>query len=132
LPSKRRRTTTIPLSLASLQQLDAAESCASEQNRPVHVTITNNNRRSDKAITRKVAAAKQQKKKSLGLEELAQAAPQREWIAYNSIPQKEEPVVAWIIKQSINDELFLFSNPTPYATACSMIEKASLIGNSTS
>jgi hypothetical protein len=129
---KRRRPSTAPPSPTSLQlsDIEQAEGSASEE--PAQVTITNNNRRADRAITKKVDAMKQQKKIGLGLMKPAETAPRREQLAYASIAQKDEPIVAWIIKQDIDSEPFIYSVPSPYATACTLLEKAQLVGNPTS
>jgi hypothetical protein len=129
---KQRRTSTAPPSPTSpqLSDIEQAEDSALEE--PAQVTITNNTRRTDRAITRKVEAVKQQKKIGLGLIKPAETAPRREQLAYASIAQKDEPVIAWIIKQDINSEPFIYSVPSPYATACTLLEKAQLVGNPTS
>jgi hypothetical protein len=130
--SKRRRPSTAPPSPTSppLSDMEQAEGSASKEH--AQVTITNNNRRTDQAIARKVDAVKQRKKIGLGLMKPAESAPRMEQLAYASIAQKDEPVVAWIIKQDINSEPFIYSVPSPYATACTLLEKAQLVGNPTS
>jgi hypothetical protein len=110
--------------------VEQAEGSAPEE--PAQSTITNNNRRADQTIAKKVDAAKQRKKIGLGLTKPAESAPRKEQLAYASVAQKDEPLIAWIIKQNINGEPFICTVPLPYATACTLLEKAHLVSNPTS
>jgi hypothetical protein len=130
--SKRRHPSTAPPSPTSLQTSDGEQAEDSASEAPAHVSITNNTRRTDRAIIKKVDAVKRWKKIELGLIKPAETAPRREQLAYASIAQKDEPIMAWIIKQKINSEPFICSVSSPYATACTLLEKAQLVGNPTS
>ncbi|KAE8852599.1 hypothetical protein PTNB73_10544 [Pyrenophora teres f. teres] len=60
-------------------------------------------------------------------------ADAKEKAAYTSITQKDESVVAWIIKQPVSEETdFYSSTQTPYLTACTLLEKARVLGNQSS
>ncbi|KAE8872252.1 hypothetical protein PTNB73_03711, partial [Pyrenophora teres f. teres] len=73
------------------------------------------------------------KRLDLGLVAPSDKADAKEKAAYTSITQKDESVVAWIIKQPVSEETdFYSSTQTPYLTACTLLEKARVLGNQSS
>ncbi|KAE8852590.1 hypothetical protein PTNB73_10535 [Pyrenophora teres f. teres] len=73
------------------------------------------------------------KRLNLGLVAPSDKANAKEKAAYTSITQKDESVVAWIIKQPVSEETdFYSSTQTPYLTACTLLEKARVLGNQSS
>jgi hypothetical protein len=96
-------------------------------------TVTNNNRRAEKQRTRKIESIRLSKRIGLGLRAPADKAPRQELAAYNSIAGKDEATVAWIIKQPLGSDMdFYNASPTPYFTACTLLEKVCALGNQSS
>ncbi|KAE8822993.1 hypothetical protein HRS9122_10468 [Pyrenophora teres f. teres] len=106
---KRARTTTDETLPASPQLSEPSESDDQPEDPPLHtIAVSNNNRRAERERSKKLAA-------------------------YTSITQKDESVVAWIIKQPVSEETdFYSSTQTPYLTACTLLEKARVLGNQSS
>lgn len=102
-----------------------AESCIT--------TITNNNRRADSLRKKKLDASRAKKRLGHGLQEPGDKAPLQERAAYNAIPLRDEPTIAWIIRQNVSGTAdFYTASPTPYYTACGILEKARALGNQSS
>jgi hypothetical protein len=110
---------------------------------PVRITtVTNNNRRAERARKQKADAKQVKKMQSLGLVEPAEDAPKPELGAYTSIADEDAPLIAWVIKQPIktykdgrgldDSDVFYHASKTPYATASAMLDKARAIGNAKS
>jgi hypothetical protein len=96
-------------------------------------TITNNNRRAEQQRIKKMDSLRAKKRIELGLQAPDNKAPLQEHAAYNAISQKDEPTIAWLIKQRVsNDADFYTASPTPYFTACTILEKARALGNQSS
>jgi hypothetical protein len=98
-----------------------------------HTTVTNNNRRAEVKRRRQLDASRAKKRLSLGLVDPGEKASLQERAAYCSILAKDEPTIAWIIKQKMSAGAdFYAASPTPYYTAVSVLEKARALGNQTS
>lgn len=96
-------------------------------------TVSNNNRRHELKLKKKLDVSRAKKRLELGLMEPGEKAPLRERAAYSSIPAKDESTIAWIIKQKLSAEADFYSaSPTPYFTAVSVLEKARALGNQSS
>lgn len=142
LPSKRPRLRTESPSPNTPQLSQPEEPEEPEQS--VHgqagqeesayiTTVTNNNRRAERARALKLEAAQAKKKRELGLIPPLEKAPRKEHGAYASISRQDEPLISWILKQPVDEDNTLYSSAaTPYATASSMLDKARAIGNATS
>src|SRR5207237_3233286 len=136
-PSKRRQLDTESPGLATpqpqLPESSQLEHLAQEDPPPRITTVTNNNRRAERARAKKVEAARSKKRHDLGLMKPPEKAPRKEHGAYASISQQDEPTIAWILKQPIEEHVdFYCYASTPYLTASSMLDKARAIGNATS
>ncbi|KAK1914356.1 hypothetical protein P3342_007602 [Pyrenophora teres f. teres] len=104
---KRARTTTEETLPASPQLSEPSELDDQPEDPPLHITaVSNNNRRAERERSKKLKAA------------------------YTSITQKDESVVAWIIKQPVSEETDYSSTQTPYLTACTLLEKARVAASS--
>lgn len=69
----------------------------------------------------------------MGLVPPLATAPGKEHGAYASIPQQDEPLVSWILKQPVDKDRDLHAAvAAPYTMATSMLAKARAIGNPTS
>ncbi|KAK1912042.1 hypothetical protein P3342_012525 [Pyrenophora teres f. teres] len=101
---------------------------------PLHITaVSNNNRRAERERSKKLVLLHAKKRLDLGLVAPSDKADAKEKAAYTSITQKDESVVAWIIKQPVSEETdFYSSTQTPYLTACTLLEKARVLGNQSS
>jgi hypothetical protein len=134
-PSKRARVHRDQTPFPVLDEtLLASPSLPSHDNPVIHTTtVTKNNRRADQQRITKPDASRAKKRITLGQQEPDSKAPMQERAAYSAIPPEDEPTIAWIIKQSISDEVdFYTGSPTPYFTACTMIQKARALGNQSS
>ncbi|UPX21008.1 uncharacterized protein EKO05_0011214 [Ascochyta rabiei] len=131
---KRARTTTDETHPASPQLSQPSEPDEQLKDSPLHITtISNNNRRAEQKRSRTLATSRAKKRLALGLVAPGDKAPLPEQAAYTSIVQKDESVVAWIIKQPVSDDTdFYSSTQTPYLTACTLLEKARVLGNQSS
>jgi hypothetical protein len=106
---------------------------AGRQTRDRVIIVTNNNRRAEQQRIKKIDALCAKKRISLGLQAPNDRAPLQERAAYDAISQKDEPTIAWLIKQRVsNDADFYAASPTPYFTACTILEKARALGNQSS
>ncbi|UPX21362.1 uncharacterized protein EKO05_0011548 [Ascochyta rabiei] len=116
------------------QLLQPSEPDEQLKDSPLHITtISNNNRRAEQKRSRTLATSRAKKRLALGLVAPGDKAPLPEQAAYTSIVQKDESVVAWIIKQPVSDDTdFYSSTQTPYLTACTLLEKARVLGNQSS
>jgi len=99
-----------------------------------HMTTTsNNNRRAEQSRKRRWDGLQAKKRLEMGLVEPGEKAAVQERAAYSSIPAKDEPTIAWIMKQKLSAEAdFYTASPTPYFTAVSVLEKARALGNQSS
>ncbi|KAK1911242.1 hypothetical protein P3342_011844 [Pyrenophora teres f. teres] len=103
------------------------------QKTPLHITaVSNNNRRAERERSKKLVLLHAKKRLDLGLVAPSDKADAKEKAAYTSITQKDESVVAWIIKQPVSETDFYSSTQTPYLTACTLLEKARVLGNQSS
>ncbi|UPX17235.1 uncharacterized protein EKO05_0007601 [Ascochyta rabiei] len=128
-----------PLHQSALEQppmrhIQPALSYEQLKDSPLHITtISNNNRRAEQKRSRTLATSRAKKRLALGLVAPGDKAPLPEQAAYTSIVQKDKSVVAWIIKQPVSDDTdFYSSTQTPYLTACTLLEKARVLGNQSS
>jgi hypothetical protein len=95
--------------------------------------VTNKNRRAEQQRHKKVEKLRMEKRIGLGLRPPADKAAIKERAAYDCIAKSDEATIAWIIKQPISDDVDFYSaSPTPYFTACALLEKARVLGNQTS
>ncbi|KAE8852568.1 hypothetical protein PTNB73_10561 [Pyrenophora teres f. teres] len=100
---------------------------------PALSSVSNNNRRAERERSKKLVLLHAKKRLDLGLVAPSDKADAKEKAAYTSITQKDESVVAWIIKQPVSEETdFYSSTQTPYLTACTLLEKARVLGNQSS
>lgn len=136
--SKRARPklhSTPPASpvLAELSDTDYSELEQHAQDPLLHtVTITNNNNRAERERSKKLALRGVQKRHKLGMVEPDGEASPQERAAYDSITQQDEPLVAWIIKQPVADNVDFYSAArTPYYTASTLLDRARTLGNHT-
>jgi hypothetical protein len=93
-----------------------------EEGEVPRTNVTNNNRLAGQRCGLK-------RKRSLGLIKPHKEAPAAEHSAYASIPPKDEPTVAWIIKQKAGDSTLYETAHNPYATAATMLQHACALGN---
>ncbi|KAK1919459.1 hypothetical protein P3342_013198 [Pyrenophora teres f. teres] len=123
---KRARTTTEETLPASPQLSEPSELDDQPEDPPLHITaVSNNNRRAERERSKKLVLLHAKKRLDLGLVAPSDKADAKEKAAYTSITQKDESVVAWIIKQPVSEETdFYSSTQTPYLTACTLLEKA--------
>lgn len=71
-------------------------------------------------------------KRSIGLARPLQDALPTERGAFASISPEDKSVMAWIIKQHVDDSLPLYNTSlTPYETATTMLQNAYALGNQT-
>ncbi|CAE7203101.1 hypothetical protein PTTW11_09182 [Pyrenophora teres f. teres] len=131
---KRARTTTEETLPASPQLSEPSELDDQPEDPPLHITaVSNNNRRAERERSKKLVLLHAKKRLDLGLVAPSDKADAKEKAAYTSITQKDESVVAWIIKQPVSEETdFYSSTQTPYLTACTLLEKARVLGNQSS
>ncbi|CAE7192090.1 hypothetical protein PTTW11_07484 [Pyrenophora teres f. teres] len=131
---KRARTTTDETLPASPQLSEPSESDDQPEDPPLHtIAVSNNNRRAERERSKKLVLLHAKKRLNLGLVAPSDKANAKEKAAYTSITQKDESVVAWIIKQPVSEETdFYSSTQTPYLTACTLLEKARVLGNQSS
>ncbi|KAE8832108.1 hypothetical protein PTNB73_10511 [Pyrenophora teres f. teres] len=131
---KRARTTTDETLPASPQLSEPSESDDHPEDPPLHTTaVSNNNRRAERERSKKLVLLHAKKRLNLGLVAPSDKADAKEKAAYTSIAQKDESVVAWIIKQPVSEETdFYSSTQTPYLTACTLLDKARVLGNQSS
>ncbi|CAE7222330.1 hypothetical protein PTTW11_11526 [Pyrenophora teres f. teres] len=131
---KRARTTTKETLPASPQLSEPSELDDQPEDPPLHITaVSNNNRRAERERSKKLVLLHAKKRLDLGLVAPSDKADAKEKAAYTSITQKDESVVAWIIKQPVSEETdFYSSTQTPYLTACTLLEKARVLGNQSS
>lgn len=132
--SKRAQTNTDETHPASPQRSEPSESDDQPEDPPLHTTtVSNNNRRAERERSKKRVILHAKKRLDLGLVAPSDKANAKEKAAYTSIAHKDESVVAWIIKQPVSDETdFYSSTQTPYLTACTLLEKARVLGNQSS
>lgn len=94
------------------------------------VTTTNNNRRAERTRHKKLEEVRLKKRVALGLVAPPEKAPRQEQAAYASISRQDEPVVAWIIKQPLSDDIdFYNASRNPYHTASLLLERARVLGD---
>ncbi|CAE7221875.1 hypothetical protein PTTW11_11470 [Pyrenophora teres f. teres] len=131
---KRARTTTEETLPASPQLSEPSELDDQPEDPPLHITaVSNNNRRAEREHSKKLVLLHAKKRLDLGLVAPSDKADAKEKAAYTSITQKDESVVAWIIKQPVSEETdFYSSTQTPYLTACTLLEKARVLSNQSS
>jgi hypothetical protein len=134
LPSPTRKRARVDSSAsvsdtASVQELEPNPPPSPSQEPVLITTTTNNNRRAERARIEKRKVQALKKRQTLGLVEPCEAAPPAEHAAYASILPKDEPIIAWIIKQRAGDSDFYTTARSPYVTATSMLEKAYALGN---
>jgi hypothetical protein len=107
-----------------------------EREQPAAMVRTNNNRAAERKREKLLESRALDRKRSLGLVEPLPKAARVEHAAYASISPKDEPTIAWIVKQPDGkvgrDGLPLYETmKTPYATATAMHRKAAVLGNQT-
>lgn len=144
---RKRPTPSLPTDSSKRARTEAAETPAAsplpsavggtseEQPAEQVITITNRNRCADRERSKKFELSRSKKRLDLGLVEPGDKAPAQERAAYASITQKDEPTVAWIIKQPVSDSSdadFYHAARTPYYTACTLLERARALGNQSS
>ncbi|KAH6613163.1 hypothetical protein C7974DRAFT_444811 [Boeremia exigua] len=96
-------------------------------------TITNNNRRAERARAQRREKAQARLRLEAGLAAPTPDAPRREQGAYQSIELSDEAHVSWLFKQPVDGDVDLFSSAaTPYTLAATMIKNARSIGNASS
>lgn len=132
--SKRARTNTDETHPASPQLSEPSESDDQPEDPPLHTTtVSNNNRRAERERGKKLVILHAKKRLDLGLVAPSDKADAKEKAAYTAIAHKDESVIAWIIKQPVSEETDFYSSAqTPYLTACTLLEKARVLGNQSS
>jgi hypothetical protein len=143
LPSSCKRTQMERLQAAQLPSPRAASPALSDstqvsevsvvQDRPPAIavqTVTNNNRRAERARANRAAVRAEQKMVNLGLLSPGEHAESRELVAYRSIEPQDAPSISWILKQDIDGDCDLYHrSKNPYSTATDMLRKARSLGN---
>ncbi|KAK7177487.1 hypothetical protein PSPO01_16461 [Paraphaeosphaeria sporulosa] len=132
-PKRARTDTEEALSIRS-QPSEPGEPDEQPEDPPRHRTVvSNNNRRHDRERRKRLALSHERKRLALGLVAPDNGATGKEKAAYASITQQDESTIAWIIKQPVSDDKDLYaSTKTPYLTACTLLEKARVLGNQSS
>jgi hypothetical protein len=91
------------------------------------VTVTNNNRRTDARIQKKISQAQERK---LGLLPPTKHASVAEKQAYHAIAPADVKHISWLFKQSIGTDNDLYHTASsPYKTVCEMLSKARVVGH---
>ena len=119
---------------ASPQPSEPGESGEHLEDPPLRTTtITNNNLRAERERSKKLEVLRTKERLGLGLVAPNSKASLQEQAAYTSIARQDESIIAWIIKQPVSaDADFYSSVQTPYITACTLLEKARVLGNQSS
>lgn len=95
--------------------------------------VTNNNQRAEQRRGKKLQTAREKKRSELGLVKPDPRAAAIKHAAYSVIQPKDEPTIAWMMKQKVNGEVDFYSSaPTPYYTATTILEKAQTLSDPSS
>jgi hypothetical protein len=138
VPSQKRKGRTTSLSSAPKRVCTPArtvspalsvETPSSDAPGPV-VTVTNNNRRSDARIQKKISLAQEKRKLDVGLLPPAKNASAAEKLAYANVTPLDVQHISWLLKQPAGLDTDFYHNATsPYKTASDMLSKARAVGH---
>ncbi|KAK7177962.1 hypothetical protein PSPO01_15993 [Paraphaeosphaeria sporulosa] len=132
-PKRARTDTDEALSIRSQpSEPDEPDEQPEDPRRP-RTIVSNNNRRAERERIKQLALSHEKKRLALGLVAPGDGAAVKEKAAYAPITRQDESTIAWIIKQPVSDKTDLYtSTKTPYLTACTLLEKARVLGNQSS